>query len=57
MLALNRAIEQIKLQLKGFSGTAKLLIAALMVILVMGLIIVATYAGRAEMVSLSLDAH
>jgi flagellar M-ring protein FliF len=54
MLALNRTIQTLAQQLRGFSLTAKLLIGALMVILVMGLILVAHYAGRPQLVPLGL---
>ncbi|MDY7107185.1 MAG: hypothetical protein SYC29_00975 [Planctomycetota bacterium] len=54
MLALNKTFQALGQQLRGFSLTAKLLIAALMVILVMGLILVASYAGRPDLVPLGL---
>jgi len=54
MQALNRTIQTLLQQMRGFSTTAKLLIAALMVILVMGLLLVGNYAGRAELVPLGL---
>jgi flagellar biosynthesis/type III secretory pathway M-ring protein FliF/YscJ len=57
MLALNRMLQTIAKQLQGFSATARLLIASLMVILVMALILVATYAGRADLVPLRLDGN
>lgn len=54
MLALNKTIQTLMQQLRGFSATAKMLIAALMVILVMGLILVSSYAGRPDLVPLGL---
>ena len=46
MAALKQAFSNISDQVGGLSATAKLLIGALMVILVMSLLLVAIYAGR-----------
>jgi flagellar biosynthesis/type III secretory pathway M-ring protein FliF/YscJ len=54
MLALDKTLKTITQQLAAFSLTAKLLVAALMVILVMGLLFVAAFAGRSELVALGL---
>jgi len=54
MQAMNKAIQIVLQQLRGFSLTARMLIAAILVILVMGLVLVAVFAGRAEMVGLGL---
>lgn len=54
MQALNRLIETIRLQLRGLTLNAKMLIGSLMVILVMSLFLVSLYAGRRSMAPLNL---
>jgi len=52
---LQRTFKAIGAQLGGLPATAKLLIGALMVILVMSLLMVAQFAGRPSMVPLPID--
>ena len=54
MQALTRLIETIRLQLRGLTLNAKLLIGSLMVILVMSLFLVSLYAGSRTMAALNL---
>jgi flagellar M-ring protein FliF len=54
MLDFTGTLRTIAGQLGRFTRTARLLLGALMVILVMGLVLVATYAGRASLVPLGL---
>lgn len=56
MQALQNTLNTIATHLRGLSSTAKLLIGALMVILVMTLFLVAQYAGRNTMEPLGLKA-
>jgi flagellar biosynthesis/type III secretory pathway M-ring protein FliF/YscJ len=55
MQALRNTLNALRQQLGEFSPAAKMLVAALMIILVMGLMFVALYAGRSDMVALGLD--
>lgn len=57
MLDLRKTTETLLQQLRGFSGTARMLLGALMVILVMGLLLVMTLTGRADMVALGIGAN
>jgi len=57
MQALTRMIQTIGRQFRDFSITARLLMASLMVILAMGLIFVALYAGRPDLLPLGLGAN
>src|SRR4051812_24952099 len=54
MNALQRTLQTIAAQLKALTPTARLLIGALMVILVMSLFMVSQYAGRQTMSPLGL---
>jgi flagellar biosynthesis/type III secretory pathway M-ring protein FliF/YscJ len=56
MQALQKSLESIVAQLKGLSPTARLLIGAMMVILVLSLLLVAMLAGRPNLVPLALPA-
>ncbi len=57
MLGMRKTTEKLVGQLRGFSGTARLLFGALMVILVMGLVLVMTFAGRSELTALGIGAN
>ncbi|MHC4946877.1 MAG: hypothetical protein ACYTG1_01250 [Planctomycetota bacterium] len=54
MQAIQRALEHIHQHLRDLSATARLLVGALMVIVIMALVLVAGYAGRADLEPLGL---
>jgi flagellar M-ring protein FliF len=56
MLALDRTFRALVTQLRGFSSSAKMLIASMMIILVLALVLVGMLAGRTEMAPLGLGA-
>ena len=56
MQALRQSLEQLRQQLAGFSTTAKLSMAALMIILIMGLGYVVMFTAQSEFVRLNLAA-
>ncbi|MCP3903358.1 MAG: hypothetical protein GY715_06955 [Planctomycetes bacterium] len=57
MLGLDRTFRTIAGQVSGFSPTARLLVGAILVIMMMALVMVAMVTGRAEMVPLGLGGN
>lgn len=55
MLGLDKTLRTIKAQLGGLTVTAQLLIGALVVIMIMALVMVASFAGRADLVPLGVQ--
>ncbi|MBT8486211.1 MAG: hypothetical protein HKO59_13400 [Phycisphaerales bacterium] len=55
MFSINETLQTVQQQLRGLTGTARLLISSLLVILVMALLLVAVYTGRSALVPLGLS--